>query len=105
MRDNDCQIMKGRRNNCPLCRYNKCLEVGMSKEGMQVKQIRPKKKKSCFQKPYQPFFFGATVNFFGTSENFSNFRVFLIIFMLLLYKKSFQKIFLAHLPTQKNIET
>ena len=32
-KNGDCKIMKGRRNNCPLCRYNKCLTVGMSKEG------------------------------------------------------------------------
>lgn len=36
MKEKDCQIMKGRRNNCPLCRYKKCLAVGMSKEAIKT---------------------------------------------------------------------
>lgn len=36
VKNGDCTIMKGRRNNCPLCRYNKCLAVGMSKEAIKT---------------------------------------------------------------------
>lgn len=36
VKSEDCKIMKGRRNNCPLCRYNKCLTVGMSKEAIKT---------------------------------------------------------------------
>ncbi|KAL4225222.1 Nuclear receptor subfamily 1 group D member 1 [Mactra antiquata] len=34
--DNNCTIQKGRRNNCPLCRYHKCLDVGMSKNAIKT---------------------------------------------------------------------
>lgn len=34
--DKNCTIAPGKRNGCPLCRYNKCLAVGMSKEGKHI---------------------------------------------------------------------
>ena len=54
-----------------------------------------KQKKSRFRKPY---FFGAYSKFFWDIQNFSSiFRVFLIIFMLFLYRKLKKKKFF--LPT------
>jgi len=29
----NCDIKPGKRSACPLCRYKKCLEVGMSQDG------------------------------------------------------------------------
>ncbi|XP_052801526.1 nuclear receptor subfamily 1 group D member 1-like [Mya arenaria] len=34
--DNNCSIQSGRRNNCALCRYKKCLAVGMSKDAIKT---------------------------------------------------------------------
>lgn len=34
--DKNCTIAPGKRNGCPLCRYNKCLAVGMSKEAIKT---------------------------------------------------------------------
>ncbi|XP_048728617.2 retinoic acid receptor alpha-like [Ostrea edulis] len=34
--DRNCVIAPGKRNGCPLCRYNKCLAVGMSKEAIKT---------------------------------------------------------------------
>nr|XP_022341462.1 retinoic acid receptor alpha-like [Crassostrea virginica] len=34
--DRSCTIAPGKRNGCPLCRYNKCLAVGMSKEAIKT---------------------------------------------------------------------
>ncbi|XP_061178252.1 nuclear receptor subfamily 1 group D member 2-like [Saccostrea echinata] len=34
--DKSCVIAPGKRNGCPLCRYNKCLSVGMSKEAIKT---------------------------------------------------------------------
>ena len=57
-----------------------------------------------------PTFLGPTLNYFGTSENFSSiFRVFWMIFMLSLCKKIFTKkktnCLPTYIPTLKNIET
>jgi hypothetical protein len=39
-RDNrECIIDKRQRNRCQYCRYQKCLNVGMKKEGMQYKWL------------------------------------------------------------------
>jgi len=34
--DGDCVIDKNKRNRCQFCRYNKCLALGMRREGMEM---------------------------------------------------------------------
>ena len=54
--------------------------------------FRQKKKKNLVSgNPTDPIFWGPTLDFFETSEIFSIFRVFLMIFMLFLYQNKFQK--------------
>ncbi|KAL3841342.1 hypothetical protein ACJMK2_019501 [Sinanodonta woodiana] len=35
-KNNDCLIAPGKRNSCPMCRYNKCIAVGMSKDAIKT---------------------------------------------------------------------
>ena len=57
----------------------------------------PKKKCLVSRNPTDSTFLGPTPIIFGTSENFSSiFRVFLMIFMLFLYKKFYPN---KNLPT------
>ncbi|XP_002938860.2 estrogen-related receptor gamma isoform X1 [Xenopus tropicalis] len=37
---NDCEITKRRRKSCQACRFRKCLNVGMMKEGVRLDRVR-----------------------------------------------------------------
>merc|ERR1712001_664390 len=37
---NDCEINKRRRKACQACRYQKCLRMGMLKEGVRLDRVR-----------------------------------------------------------------
>lgn len=37
---NDCEINKRRRKACQACRYQKCLQKGMLKEGVRLDRVR-----------------------------------------------------------------
>ena len=37
---NDCEINKRRRKACQACRYQKCLKMGMLKEGVRLDRVR-----------------------------------------------------------------
>ena len=63
--------------------------------------VRSKKWSLVSGNPTDPTFWGPPLKTFGTSENFSIFRLFWMIFMVFLFKK----IFFAYLPTLKNIVT
>lgn len=52
---NDCEINKRRRKACQACRFQKCLKMGMLKEGVRLDRVRGGRQKyrRCQESPYQ----------------------------------------------------
>ncbi|GIX72180.1 estrogen-related receptor gamma [Caerostris extrusa] len=53
--NNDCEINKRRRKACQACRFQKCLKMGMLKEGVRLDRVRGGRQKyrRCQESPYQ----------------------------------------------------
>ena len=85
-------------SNCRYTSRSAAKQSASSSPSEVITMIR-QKKKSCFWKPYRPYFFGANSKKNLDIENFSStFRVFWMIFMLFLYKRKNEKIIC--LPTE-----
>ena len=54
---NECEINKRRRKACQACRFQKCLKMGMLKEGVRLDRVRGGRQKyrRPIDNPYTPF--------------------------------------------------
>ena len=79
----ECEINKRRRKACQACRFQKCLRMGMLKEGVRLDRVRGGRQK--YRRSTDPYVPGKSI----TLEGNSNLIFFSYYFSIISTKKNF----------------